>query len=224
MSKHKPVDQIKMFQKYALRLVDAAIEPIRTGSDVILEGGSECLSGIDVYSGYVNTFDGILATISIAKHYHEHVKVIKNTSESGVSGIIGKIPAGMMDNIRLILVVLQTPQAQIDQFSENKMLKKYLLKRSQGSTSAAGSSNNKKYPQKHFKCLRTLLGVDTNENFFGVFARGLRLIRELMTGDNKGDRSQVDMIIDRVSKTQVERPPVRTDKEIEEILDEVNTD
>lgn len=217
---------VKLFKKYTLTLINKTIVPLCNAGGVILDGGSDCLSDIDT-NQYVNTFDAILATISIAKHYKEDLHIIRKTSKLFVSEIIGNIPVGLMENIRQILVVLETPQAQIDGFDEDLMLKKYLSKGNQASTSAAGSNNNNRYSEKHFSCLRALLGVQWNEDFFDAFARGLRFIRELMASENNANHprwNELTQLFKDIRRRVLMPPPPKTNKQLKIFIKTVNSD
>lgn len=221
MSKYKPVDIVKLFKKSPLALLNGAIHPLARGCRVILDGASECLSGIDPYQR-LNYLDATLAIMSIVKNYLEDIDRIRDTPSRNVHEIMDDIPAGLMENMRLILTVLETPQAQVDRFSNYEIHDKYLSGVVEASTSAARGSNNDRHSERFYKCLRTLNGMQYNPWFFRELARGMTILRGLMTCENARDRaalqSQIRNIINQIAEDYVTPAPPKTNSQLLEYL------
>lgn len=191
-----------------------------------MEGGGECLSDIDV-NEFVNPVDAILASIAIAKDYSEDLKLIHKTAESDLDKIEGRIKAGPMESMRLILAVLQTSHAVNDPLSDSRTYKKYLMKHARGSsTPAAGIRDDDENLEARLKCLQTLECFDENRQLFTKISEGFELLRQLMTDDNEIANdprwARVTELIRVISECRCRATPPRTKKHLEVYLKWIN--
>lgn len=224
MSKYKNVKRLEKFKTYALGLVNAATT-LLLGRKDLLEGGSECLSGLSSVDAYkcVNPFDAILATMSIAKDYYEDLQVIREASESDLSQL--KIKNGLKQNIDLILLVLETSLEQMQELTDEEVFRKYLFRHNQNPSKAAAGDDDDENLKSALKCYTALLGfeVGRNEKFFDEFSDGLELISRIMTGDNDDDqtdsqRAKLDKIVEGLPARELIPIPSRSMNDLKNAL------
>lgn len=181
----------------------------------LLEGGNECLSGLDMYANGT-LYDAILATTSITKDYIDDLKLLQDTPNPQLSGIENRISDGMMDNIRKILIVLQSSSPQMASF--NEICRKYLLKTT---TTSASTSRGGRDWNSLLKCYRTLAGLKKNDGFVGDLTLAFTRARELIRMDNNdGDPRWLRTvpILKRIKEYQLRAPPSLTMDDLTEFI------
>lgn len=178
--------------------MNAAIPPIR-GNAEIMDGGCGCISGIDMNSK-ANPFDVILAIMSIAKHYYSDLHLIRQTAN--LSDL--DIKDGLMENIRIIVVRLQTTSMYIRDITLSDLAEKFLFKNKQGS-----SGNSDTDVESDVNCFRSLLSVYLDEDdFTEKLYDGIDIVRALMRADDddpQNDRryKELNDITDEISEFEL---------------------
>lgn len=213
----KPIDRVKIFKQYVLELVNAATPALKRNKD-IMENGCKCIPIIERESKS-NPFNQLLATLSIARDYYTDLQVIRQTDDIATL----KIEAGLMENIRKIVVLLQAPEEDDEVLSTENVLKKYVLEH----VDVAGYD---KILKSVTACYRSTIGmfyVD-NRRFFSRFHDGLDSIRAIVRGDSKDeehDLTQIDDIMDELYAYELRIPgPDYIRQRIERLLNWLNED
>lgn len=181
MSKFKRDDQIALFKKYALELVNAAAQSLHKNED-LMEGGCECISGIDIKENR-NPMDVIFLTMSIAKDYKKQLQTMRITSVISEMGINDEF----VDKIRSLLAAIQYSSAKIHKVLEVEIMRKYLWRHEQGSSAAGSSSSNNNSIESIKNCYRSMRSLDDEDNmrFTQQLSAGFVIARELMNDDDK---------------------------------------
>lgn len=209
ISKHKPEQQVELFEKYALDLVSAAVLPFKNHEE-IMEGGCECLSGMDV-NAEVDALDLVLATMSIVKHYQNELEAIRDSWDD--SEIVANNE--LMKNIRLILLVLQSSPDIFDYVPGRKSWRKYLFKKKRNPSGTA--SDFDRYAESAVKCYRSLLSMAFGDNnkFFGKLSAGARFTNALVRYDGTdsdndpgiiGVRAMLEVLFEEISDCELSTP------------------
>lgn len=181
-------------------MVNAAIPPFRTNKEII-EGGRECISGIDLDRN-ASPFDVILAIMSIAKYYYSDLQVIRLTPD--VSDM--NIKDELMDNIRVIVVRLLHSPTFVRDINLDDMARKFLFKNNRASSSTASSDNN---IESDVTCFRSILSFYYDENnFTDQLFDGIDIVHTLMKDDNQVSEDDprwtlLNKIISRISRRRL---------------------
>lgn len=179
MLNDEQVKQVRLFKKYALGLVNAAISQLRRDRD-IMEGGRECISGI-APGEEVITMDLYLVTMSMADKYYKDLRVIQENLDD-VSKL--EIDGGLMENIRLILVALDKPVEFFYTCPGDEVFSKYLSKYEKSRSHTLACSYSIKSAKSCYLTLRSINYGD-NDKFFDRLLAGFGIASALMQDDGK---------------------------------------
>lgn len=169
---HQYIKRNKLFKKYVLELVNAAIPALRKNND-IMEGGCECTAGIDEN---MNPIDAILAIMSIAKYYYTDLQVIRQTADLSELDI----EDGLTENIRIIFLGIRYLPVFISRIPTDVIRNKYLFKRGAYKT-----------VESVMKCYQSITSIYSRENqrYFDQLALALHIVRLHINNDDQEFRN-----------------------------------
>lgn len=197
----KPIERAKLFRKYLLELVNAAIPPFRTNTE-IMERGSECIPIIEEDEKVIS-IDLFLAIMSIGKDNYRDLHILRQAED--ISEL--DIKPGLMKNIHKIMRVFQSPSKRFRHDPVNEVLRQYVLRHKEDS-SAAGTSKYEECLRSALRCFKSMISIyhADNKEFLDLMMKSFKIVGGLIQDDDDDEDLEDDSRWDELDKIIEELP------------------
>lgn len=193
------------------------MQPLLRNVD-IMNGGCECLVGIQKDIN-LNAVDVILAIMSIARYYYPDLQSIQAHRDVPE---IQNIQAGLLENIRKILIVLQRSPLSFSRSTVDRYFAPYLSKYKHRLSGTAPGPTRDNIIESGMRCYGAMLSlcVGSNQEFFKQLTAGADIARSIMN-ENVQDwewdydlrQAELNKIISSISACKLTNPSMGLSKD-----------